>query len=336
MGYKNLVAEPVASRSETFKKVRDWMCKRNGSYDYSVSGLGWTLHDSVYAVNQDTISANDYFVMYSAGESGKEDLYVKVLYSATSNFIQITIHQYWTASTHVGVNSASAANNWYVLDATAGSLYIYADLDSCFVGVYQGASKYGTTFGLVNAFYDRTVAVSAGAVSAGSNKVVTLDAVPPSWVVGGRVMVRDNANMEIVTISNISGLTVTFATVVASYAAGCKFAKDYPVICTNNLNLYNSYVSLLSHAGAKQPTYAYLAPSAIPGTSGDPDPLDGEWLVTSWHIQDATGGYIGTIRNIYVCNAAFTDLTVYSIPGGANYRAFNSFNSAVSILCREV
>jgi len=337
MPYKNLVAQGIASRAEAFKRFRDWMCKRNGSYDYSVTGLGWTLHDAVYATDEHTIAAGDYFVIYSPGESGKEDLYVRVVYSGTANINQITIHQYWNSTTHTGVNSMTNVSNWQVADVTSGALYIYADLDSCIVGTYIGTSKFACAFGLTEALYDRTIATSTNAVTAGSNRVVTLDVVPASWVVGGKVIVRDDANIELVTISNISELDVTFTTFVASYTAGCKFAKDYPVMCANTTSMVGIYRVLFGHDGTKMDTFAANALAGSPGTSGDPEPLDGEFLATPYHMQDTSGGYLGTIRNALTGSAVgYTDLGVYTTPDSVNYRAFISFNAAVPLLAKEV
>jgi len=334
MAYKNLVGEAIASRAEAFKRFRDWMCKRNGSYDYSVLGLGWTLHDAVYAIDQHTITAGDYYVLYSAGESGKEDIYVKVVFSATANTNQITICQYWNATTHVGVNVMAAVSNWTVADITSGALYIYADMDSCLVGTYIGTGKNACAFGLVEALYDRTISICSSPISAGSGVTVALDAVPASWVVGGRVMVRDNANAEILTISNLSGLNVTFSAFVASYAAGCKFAQDYPLVCSTG-SLLAVYRSMISHDGTKMDSLATTALPDAPGLSGDPDPLDGEWLAAQYPIKDATGGYAGTLRNILAGSAAFADLGVFTTSSGVNYRAF-AWATGAYFLFKEV
>jgi len=322
MAYKNLVAEAITGRSEAFRRFRDWMCKRNGSYDYSVSGLGWTLHDAVYATDEHTITAGDYFVMYSAGESGKEDLYVRVAFHATANINQISICQYWDSATHAGINVMPATNNWTVADITSGTLYIYAGMDSCLVGTYIGTAKYAAAFGLLDSIYDRTIAISSAAVSAGSGVVVSLDVVPTSWAVGGRVIVRDNTNAEWLTIFDISGTDVTFTTVVASYAGGCKFAEDYPFVCSSG-SLVAGYRSLISHDGTKMDALAATALPVQPGTSGDPDPLNGEWLATRYSVQDTTGGYAGTLKNTLVGTSAFSDLGVYTTyDTSENYRLF--------------
>lgn len=337
MAYQNLVAESISSRAEAFKRFRDWMCKRSGSYDYSTTGLGWTLHDSSYATDESNITAGDYYVLYSAGESGKEDLYMKVTYSATANINQITMHLYWNASTHAGVTSMTAVSNWQVADVTAGTMYIYADMDSVVVGTYIGTGKYACAFGILDALYDRTIATSAGSVTAGSSVVITVDAVPASWVVGKHVVIRDNANIERIAISNISGTDVTFTTVVASYSAGCKLAQDYPVACSNSNSLLGAYIVLFSHDGSKLDNFAAQTAPISPGTSGDPDPLDSDYLAISYSIRDITGGYMGTIRNTLVAVATgYTDLNNYILADSTQYKAFVSWYSSATFLLKEV
>ena len=337
MSYKNLVAEAIASRAEVFKRFRDWLCKRNGSYDYSVAGLGWTLHDSSYATNENTPAANDYFVAKSVGESGKEDLYLKVIYSATSGQIQVQHFQYWNNATHAGVNGMTAVNNWQVAEATAGTLYIYADLDTICVLTLIGANQYGCISGLVaDPKYDRTIAISEGAVAAGSNVVVTVDAVPSSWVVGGRVVIRDNANMERIIIAAINGLDVTFTSLVASYAAGCKFAKDYPVITSNTSNLAGAYTVLFGHQGTKQAAASTTLVLASFAAAGDPDPLDGEFLATPYEMGDTTSGYYGCLGVLGMSASGYTHLGVYTTPEGVNYRAIISLYSGFACLLKEV
>jgi len=334
MARKNLVAEAVASRAEVFKRFRDWICKRNGSYDYSVTGLGWTLHDSSYATDENTIASNDYFVIYSAGESTKEDLYYKVTYSATSGAIQVQQFQYWNNTTHVGVNGMTAVDNWQVSESSSGTFYIYANMDSIFVYTIFSTNKYGLLFGELDVpLYDRTVAISASAVSAGSNVVVTLDTVPTSWVVGGKVVIRDNANIERIIISNITGLNVTFTSIANSYAANCKFAKDFPVMCQDSNNFYSSNKMLFGHDNTKQSSSS-LSPQGML-ISGDPDPAETEYLAFPLEISSATA-YCGSFSWIFACSlTGFSELEVYTTVDSSNYRVFAVYSS-LWVLVHEV
>ena len=136
MAYANLVSQFCINNSEVFKRVRDFLCKRNGSYDYSSTGIGWTLHDAVYAKDEDAVVFGDYFVAYSPGESGDEDLYVKITYA--SGFINCHVYLYWNASTHTGVTAAGTANNWTNTNSANAVLWVYGDLDSVIlIGKYS-------------------------------------------------------------------------------------------------------------------------------------------------------------------------------------------------------
>jgi len=334
MAYKNLVAEPFTSRFIAFKIFRDWMCKRNA---YSTLGLGWTLYDYFYSSgNEDTITSGDYIVIYSAGESGTTDIYIKIEASSTANYNRITTHLYWNAATHAGVTSMTAVSNWNLADATAGTLYLYANMDSFAVGTYVGSSKYVCLCGMLVSEYDQVAVTSSNPVSAGSNVVVTLPSVPASWKLGGRVVLRDIANIERVTINNISGLNVTFSTIVSNYAAGCKFAQDYAIACATTNSAVGIYNVLFSHDGTKNDAFAASAIPLSPGTAGDPDPLDGDYLATRYPIKDISGGYMGYFNDVLMGSlTSFTDLAVYS-DGINNYRAFISYYLSVPMLFKEV
>jgi len=133
----NLIGLACADKAEAFKRIRDWICKRNGTYDYSVDGLGgWVLHDAVYATDEDTIANNDYFVIRSPGESGDEDLYFQFTYLA--NYIKIVGYLSWNNSAHTGeiaYNSNSIAEN---ITTTSGN-------NSLSVGPITIASGYTVT-----------------------------------------------------------------------------------------------------------------------------------------------------------------------------------------------
>lgn len=336
MAYKNLVLEAVATRAEVFKRFRDWMCKRNGSYDYSVTGLGWTLHDAVYAVDENTLTAGDYFVMYSPGESGKEDLYFQVIYSATANMINVKMCLYWNATTHAAVSSSPTASNWQVLESSSGTLSIYGDLDTVYVYTSFGTSNYGCAFGMVNdPFYDISVAVSSLSVSSGASRTVTMDVVPGSWKVGTKIVVRDTANIEFVEISAISGLDVTFVNFVASYLAGCKFAHNYPVVCPSTTNFFGTYYQVIALNGTKNGTTNAITSQDVPTNYGAASSLDGS-ICMAQHEIGSSFGFLGRFKNILNVHYSAAHLSVYVTETGENYRAVTVIYSGIYMILKEV
>jgi hypothetical protein len=338
MAYKNLVAQAFSTRAEAFKRIRDWICMRNGSYDYSTTGLGWTLHDSYYATSQDAPASGDWFVVYSAGESTKEDLYYRFYYSATSGQIQVQLCQYWDASGNTAVNGQTLANNLTIPESTAGTLYIYGDLDTLCVFTLSGANQYACLFGMVNSpFYDRTVATCSSIVSSGSSVVVAMDVVPSAWAIGGKVVIRDNANMERIIISDINSLNVTFTNIVTSYSAGCKFSQDYPVFCQNTATVNGAYVTLFSHTGTKMTSHPTQFVLQAITSSCDPDAMMGDYLAVPFEIYDTTYGYYGYLTNVLsIPSTGYTHLGVYTTPAGVNYRAIISMATGIPMLFKEV
>ena len=255
MAYKNLLNQACTDNKEAFKRLRDFICKRNGSYDYSVTGIGWTLTDSSYATSQDVIAANDWFVIYSPGTSGKDDLYYKVIYQNT--YVSIQGFLYWNPTTHAGVWAYPAAPSTTVMvtvASTANNLWVYGDLDGILLVNKYAAAYNSTIFGCAQApLYDRTVATSADPVLIGGNRAITLDTVPSTWKVGSRVFIRDNANIERTTIKSIVGSVVT-VDLTTSYAAGCKLSLAISYFMLNAAawgSANSSIVFLIGNDGTK-------------------------------------------------------------------------------------
>lgn len=199
MAYKNLVNVASLSESTVWRHIKDWLTSRNGIADYSTAGLGWTLHDSSFAVNADTPTAGDWVVLYSPGENGKQDLYIRLLYSSLANsIVRINAGLYWNASTNAWVSSFPGSDQ--TGGPTSGSsfnLYIYGDLDSFSIIIGNGTYLYGRYFGVCdNPMHDPTIAITSGAISSGSNVVASVDAVPSSWRVGVAIFIRDNASIK--------------------------------------------------------------------------------------------------------------------------------------------
>jgi len=223
MAYANLVKQTVAEQTEMFKRLRDFICKRNGSYDYSTTGIGWTLHDAVYAVNQDTLTVGDYIVLYSPGEDGLQSLYFKVTYTGTGQIDTIG-YLYWNNSTHAGTQGYGNCH-FYTTAATSSELWVYGNLDYIFL-----FNRYGTTYNIAHfgwcpgSPYDQNITSAPSSIASGSSRVVSFTSVPASWIVVKYLFVRDTTNIERVLITNISGNDVTFSSFVASYAAGAKFS----------------------------------------------------------------------------------------------------------------
>ena len=142
MSYVNLVAQACVTPEECFQRMRDFICRRNGTYDYSTTGIGWTLHDSSYATDEDNLTDGDFIVIYSAGESGDDDMYIKLDYEVTTTWAKVTGYLYWNNSTHAGVLPFNTAPYGIFTRGSDHVLYIYGDLSSFSVIQYYNSIQF--------------------------------------------------------------------------------------------------------------------------------------------------------------------------------------------------
>jgi hypothetical protein len=334
MAYKNLVAQgTLINPKETFRHFRDFMCSRNGIADYSSSGIGWTYHDSSYAVSESSISINDYFVMFSAGEDGLRSLYFKVQY--VSGYFTILGYLYWNNSTHAGVKSFGAANSWNNTLDTNNILWVYGDLDG-FVGItkYGVSTYYGIRGGWCpDSRYSTAITTSASSISAGSSRTVTFTSVPAGWAIGTYLFVSDTVNIERVIISNISGNDVTFTTFVASYLAGCKFQLERTEYFAHIDMGYSIWTfMLMDHSGTQNGSGG---PDIITMGIFLGDGLDGTYPIRNIYIKNNTT-YMGPIKNQFTASSSLTQESTHTI-GSIGYRFFYLvLNTSYYFLVKEV
>lgn len=335
MAYKNLVSVECVSRTELFKRFRDFVCKRNGSYDYSAAGIGWTLHDAVYAVDEDTISTNDYFVIYSPGENGNEDLYFKCSFLASS--IQLIGYLYWNASTHAGVQAYNGNFNWPIDDAMVPVLWAYGDLNAIFAiarASTVASEFYGMPIGKgAHPVLGEDIVSSAGALTSGADKVIDVGTVPASWQVGQKIFIRDNANVDRITISAMTGSTIT-ATLARAYDAGAKLSAYVGYYCTGGDQLTSQFYWLIDGDGNKNTNSGGWKSDATLVTYGNPDPLTGKYLMTPLYTGGTSMGLMGFMRDVYRRPDGVTALDVHVV-AGVSYRAFLLYSN-MAIMVKEV
>lgn len=338
MAYKNLVGIPCVNRKEVFQRCRDFLCKRNGTYDYSVTGIGWTLYDSFYASSEDVINTNDWFVIYSPGEGGKEDLYFRFTYTTT--YIVVTGFLSWNAATNTGVQQFTTLLTQFYVSDTAPTLWIYGDLDSVIMLnklTVTATYEYACIFGKYDTLYDNTIAISALPTPMGVDVVIDVGTVPvgADWSVGRKLFIRDNNSVNIVTIKAVTASTVTVDT-VTNYDAGAKLAADicYAVNSTNNISTGVCY-GLITHAGLLSSSIGSPDFVNVITTSAQPDPLNGEHVFKPIICSIAASGYGGALRNIYGRGAGGLANLDVVYNAGYNFRAFIVYNS-VYIVVKEV
>jgi hypothetical protein len=149
--------------------------------------------------------------------------------------------------------------------------------------------------------------------------------------VGTKLFVSDNANIELVAVSAISGNDVTFSSFVSSYSAGSKFCMERTEFVQNQNNASGTHSLMIGHNGAKNHSVSPADISAGNPTLGDG--LTGEYPGRSRFFTSTTA-LVGPQKNVVVSGSQFTAETIHDI-SGENYKYFLLF-SGFHILIKEV
>jgi hypothetical protein len=320
MAYANLVAQSCSNPAEIFMRFRDFICKRNGTYNYSSTGVGWTLYDSYYAINESTISVDDYFVIYSAGEDGQRDMYFQIKF--LSGYIVIIGMLYWNSSTNTAVGVFGSDNNQFGF-TDSNIVYVYADLDAFYVVSRNIDYVMGWGGWMPDSTIGQAITVASNAITAGSSVTVTFTAIPAGWYPGTYLFVRDQAHIESVQITDISGLDVTFQTFVNSYAAGSKFVLEHTVFC-------GAYLQI-AHEGSLNTNYTMY-------TTSLPGPTNRDYLLNKYVSQKidvcTLNTFMGPLPHI-LCSVPFGTVRFFSVDETTGYRYF-PLSTVGDILILEV
>lgn len=336
MAYKNLIAEVLDASSETewFMRMRDFLCARNGTYDYSTTGIGWTLHDYSYAVDEDNVAINDYIVLFSAGEDGGEQMYYQFI--LINDYIRIRGWQYWNNSTHTGSGINYYRDNAMKIGADPEEMYIYGDLNFVHmsaVGVDGNTNWYNGAFGCLDTRHlialedmgtgTRNIQVCTSSLSSGSDVEITVsDSTSKLWKVGCHLMIMDNTNFERITVKTNDNVDTITADLTNSYSANAKICTSFPYYVTgaNTTHFYyNSYCVLMhnmlgEHAGGNQEVavHTIAITSAILGYNLGTGWNDA-YALCPYAVSDATAG-AGLMGFLPNCGyTAGTGLTIYDV-----------------------
>jgi len=337
MAYVNLIDITCADKNEFFCRMRDFLCKRNGTYDYSVTGIGWTLHDSSYATDEDNCAIGDYYVIYSPGENGDEDMYFKI--SWVSGFINVTGCPSWDSATHTyGGTRYNTINNITLSETGTSILWIYGDLDSVsIINDLISVDCYGTNFGkLEPGFEDQgtDIATCASTLAAGSDVSITVDAIPSNWAVGKELYIRTTHNNDTTTvkyekieIKTLVSLTIT-ADLVNSYTAGSKLSDFLGYFCNNSTRLINTMITMLDAAGNASSASQAPVYLALPTGSHDPGGYEDRFTLLPL-VCDNTFGLTGIRPNSKRCPtfvAGFAIGDILEEDDGTQWRCFRAYS----------
>lgn len=309
MAYVNIVQISCTDKTEAFCRMRDFICKRNGTYDYSVTGLGWTLWDSSYAVDEDNPAINDWFVIKSAGESTDEDLYFQIKW--TNGYLVIFGFQAWNPTAHTGGNQYNTVTYTHTItEALIPLLWVYGDLDAIFICT-KAAADTEVRFSLFGKslkpwdYLDDQVANCSSTLTAGNDVSITVDSVPAGWAVDREVYIRTihtdataTVKIEKITIKTLVGNVIT-ADLTNSYTADSKLSDHVGYFCNSSASAIGTTKILIDPNG----TVSSIATSvsydaAVTGAYNDPGSYEDRWGMAEAGLSSSTG-YFGKIKNIY-------------------------------------
>lgn len=344
--YANIVQINCADKKEAFCRMRDFICKRNGTYDYSATGIGWTLWDSSYTVDENNPAINDWFVIKSAGESTKEDLYFR--FTWTNGYIAIAGFQAWDPTAHTGGNQYNTVTtNFTVSESLVPQLWVYGDLDAVFVATKAAADTdvRFSVFGKTQkpwAYLDDQVAICSSALTAGSDVSITVDAVPAGWAVGRQIFIRTThtnatgtVKTEKITIKTLAGTTIT-ADLTNSYTANSKLTDHVGYFCSNSASAFGTANLFIDAAGTVSTgTTVVSYDTAVTNTNNDPGGYEDRYGMAEAGLG-GNNGFIGKIKNVYrVALGALALFDVLEEADGTQWRYIKVY-SATYYVFKEV
>lgn len=336
MSYANLVGQVCADKNEFFCRMRDFICKRNGTYDYSTTGIGWTLHDESYATDEDNCAINDWYVIYSPGEGGKDDLYFKVTW--INVYIKIEGYQSWDNSANAGsTNKYNAANNFTSVETGARSLWVYGDLD-ILVGINKVTStnyRYAT-FGKLEPVWEEqigTIATCSTTLTAGSDVSVVVDSAPANWEVGTPVFIRTTHNdamgtveIELAEIKTIVSNTITLD-LTNSYTTGSCISDYVGYFCSGNASFGGYSYFLIGDDGNL--SVALTPISIVPSADFDPGVYK-DYFYLAEYLYQGVAGFLGRhpiLMRVPNFVAGFTYEDVIEEGDGTEWRCFKIYSN---------
>jgi len=271
----------------TTSNTSDLLARLKG---FIIGVCGWTLWDD------QMVQGQPYFVAYSAGESGKEDIFLQFIV-ASANVVSVRGALYWDQTSHTAVKPVYSASTAMTTSDTAPFNYwMFGNLDRVFIVTRLGANYYGHYSGLLKRFWSDKIAVTQGSAGVGSD--VTVPVNDASILSPGKpYVIKDNTNIArvLITTTDVSSNpnTITIAALLTGYSAGAKIGEDpQPVMIGQNnppsclmLNRHDGYTSQSGHTAYAREFSGYHT------NRSDPDSRYGLVAMFPIFVTTETSGY---------------------------------------------
>lgn len=193
---------------------------------FIIGTVGWSV------LAEDLGAANPFLYIGSAGETGKETIYLLFdKFTANADKIGARNALWWNPGTSSATQPAGSTGYNYIAtrDAATFPYWIYADLDHIVVVVRIGTVYQAFYFGIVRRYWSSSMALTQTDVGSGSNIVVPVD--NASYFKVGQyyqIINRDKfERMQITAIdTGASPNTITIASLANAYIAGARVGED--------------------------------------------------------------------------------------------------------------
>lgn len=327
-------------KTALFTRIKDVICSQGA---YVETGLGWTLYDAWSPTNNAPINwvslqNNDYFIVSSLGESGKDRLFYKILYYTGVDYFTVSGYLYWNAMTHAGVKEFRDTNGYgqIVYSSTTNNyLWLYGDLSFLYIINKYSTIKVMMHIGrVVNTMYDDTIAVCTGVITAGANGAITVDVIPSAWQVGTKLYIRDNANIEFVIIKTITVETLTITVDLVNGYTNPGLSADW-CYCIGNIVADRIGTIVSRTTPIVQTILTAYSYNTTLINSIFPDKLNNQSYGMPVNLILSTQGYFGQLKNGIVVASTATDETVYTI-NNVNYRVHKNTSPNIVLAIKEV
>lgn len=358
MAYANLVAEACSDKTDLFCQIRDFICKRSGTFDHSSDGIGWTLSDSSYAVDEDNPAAGDYFVISSTGENDDLPFYIKFFWYSTTH-IGVQAGLYWDGSSNAFASASDTAEVSECIVAADSisnfDLWIYGNLDGFFIvnnataGAYR-AQFFGRLDPISSSVNTEVLTTTAASYSTGSDvSIIFYEALPSNWVEGAKLYAwgDDGTDLTVITIKTVDSGSKTITADLAADLSGsslCYATRHLGVgIPSGSGSIGNLSMCMgLTDDVPTNPVSA-SAVSFMPANQdgGDPDFFYGAFILSDIFFVATGVGFLGKLPGAkFTPDPASGDVSLVNLDtltdlSSVSWRFFDAYDS-VYVAIKEV
>ncbi len=299
-GYRYISEIACADNIEYFQRMRDFVCKRNGTYDYSATGIGWTLYDSSYAVDEDNPTAGDWYVIRTQGSLGDFDFFIYFEYQDT--YIKMKCSTFWDLTgKDIGSDPGSSFYSAININTTdVPILGVYGDMDRFIVFGRKTDIATTTYLFLYGRIESTTVSdeilTATSTYAIGSDVSITFNEdLPSDWIVGNSIYLwsGEGDGFEVVELKTVNTGTKTITVDLTKNlpTATVRGTRFFSIMYATSSSSSISPLTLIANNGSEnQPMVdrsLFLETNIYTGAA--PDYLDDDYICSYVYLWNYPG-----------------------------------------------